>query len=157
MNGLGRIEKAAWLIGVLLVVATGLVDSVNMAIATALGALFTSLNFRLLVWSWTGYMDSQVALRLAQQGAEEEAPEVLDAVPPEPKEQTESGIFANMGVLPRFAIKYAFLLIGIFVLVGGVRLHLVGCLIGMGNVIIAAGLSPILLKLGSNAARTETN
>jgi len=92
-----------------------------------LGALFASLNLRLLVWSWRGYIDAQVAQQRAEAGED---------VPADAADISR--------VWPRFALKYALLLGGIGVLVLGVKAHMAGFLLGMGNVIAAAALSPLL-------------
>jgi hypothetical protein len=138
------VETTAWIVGVLMVIGCWFAGSQSMALGAAMGALFASINFRLLIWSWTAYVDTQVK---ASQEADEAS---------EPEEASVEAAEAALGVLPKFLIKYAFLILGVFVLIGGLRLHFVGCLIGMGNVIVAATLSPIVLKLGRSQASAKS-
>lgn len=145
LKGLRHIEVTAWIIGIVLVIGSWLVGSQKMAFGAALGALFASINFRLLIWSWSSYVDVQVQLNQTEDAEQSETIEQMK------KSETTDA----MGFLPKFVIKYTFLLIGIFLLVSGLQLHLTGCLIGMGNVIIAASLSPLVFRWFPQAPQAE--
>lgn len=135
---LGRVEWVGAVVGLALICASWFWGTAAMAGATAMGAFFASFNLRLLIWSWRGYIDAQVAQRQQDEGETpaEEAPELSH-------------------VWSRFVLKYVFLLAGIGVMVLGLKVHMTGFLLGMGNVIVAAAVSPLLLKRSSPEGATD--
>ena len=98
-SSVGRVEWAGAIFGVCLVAGAWVFSSFQMAWGAALGAGFASINFRMLVWSWRGYVDAQVAQKRAKEGEE---------VSEEARDMSR--------ILPRFLLKYALLLAGLFLL-----------------------------------------
>ncbi|TNE49152.1 MAG: hypothetical protein EP343_12790 [Deltaproteobacteria bacterium] len=122
---LQQIEMTALALGLVLAVGAWFVQvPVKARIAVLIGALFSSVNFRLMIWSWSWvFRDPN-----PQQSAEERT---------------------RMAAAPRFLLKYLFLLAGLALLVGGIKLHIVGFMVGLGNVLVAVALSPaMMLKAG---------
>lgn len=89
-------------------------------IAVLVGAVFSSVNFRLLIWSWSWIFRST-------------------------NPQSTAEHKTNSRVVPRFLIKYLFLLAGLALLIGGLKLHVIGFMVGMGNVLFAVALSPAMM------------
>lgn len=118
---LHQIELTALALGVVLAVGAWFVQIPFKArIAVLVGALFSSVNLRLMIWSWSWvFRDPN-----PQQSAEERS---------------------KMRAAPRFLLKYLFLLAGLALLVGGIKLHIVGFMVGLGNVLIAVALSPAMM------------
>ncbi len=122
---LQQIEMTALALGLVLAVGAWFVQvPVKARIAVLIGALFSSVNFRLMIWSWSWvFRDPN-----PQQSAEERS---------------------RMAAAPRLLLKYLFLLAGLALLVGGIKLHIVGFMVGLGNVLVAVALSPaMMLKAG---------
>ncbi len=103
-----RIEKIAFLIGFLLAGAGFLYDE-EIGLAILLGAFYSSINFRLMIWSWG---------RIFELG-------------------TQNSEVASMGIITRFALKYAFLILGLLSAIFLLSLHPIGFAIGVGNIFLA--------------------
>lgn len=141
-TGLQRIEVAAWIIGLVASSICWYTAGGQIALGVFLGAIFASVNFRLMIWSWQAYVDEQVAAHHRMQDAEDE----------EAASTPSHDEYANP--LPRFLIKYSFLLAGLLVVMLVVKPHMWGFVAGLSNVIVAATLSPLLL-IGTQSLETE--
>lgn len=79
-----------------------------------LGAAFSSLNFRLLVWSWSSFL----------------APSSSSSSP--------------ASILLRILLKYAFLFAGMGLFLFLLRLDPIGFLVGLSSLFFAISISPLL-------------
>ena len=119
---LRQVELTALAIGALMAAGSWLVHAPNSArLAVLVGAAFSSVNLRLLIWSWSWLFHSKNPGAAA-------------------KEQS------GKSSIPRFIFKYFFLLVGLGLALGGLKLHVVGFMIGLGNVIIAVALAPTMVQ-----------
>lgn len=119
---LRQVELTALAIGALMAAGSWLVQAPNAARwAVLAGAAFSSINFRLLIWSWSWIFQSKNPKAAAKE---------------------KSG----KSYVPRFILKYFFLLVGLGLALGGLKLHVVGFMIGLGNVIIAVALAPTMTQ-----------
>lgn len=119
---LHQIEWTALALGLVVAVGSWLITvPLSARIAVLVGAIFSSINFRLLIWSWSWIFQS-------------------------PHPQQVAARQARSRIAPRFLIKYLFLLAGLGLLIGGLQLHVLGFMIGMGNVLVAVALSPVMMQ-----------
>lgn len=129
MNEARRIEKLTWIFGLLLSAGSLAYGSLMISAAVFLGALFATINLRLLIWSWSSVFQTAAANSQASNAASA-------AAPAEP--------VSAFGVLPRFVLKYTFLLLGMVLLLFGLRSHPIGFGIGVSNVFLAILLYPLM-------------
>ncbi len=122
MAVLQQVELTALAVGALFAAGSWFIQIPTQARwAVLVGAVFSSINFRLLIWSWNWLFYSNNPGQVA-------------------KEQS------GRSAVPRIIIKYLFLLVGLGLLIGGLKLHVVGFMIGLGNVIIAVALAPSMMQ-----------
>lgn len=167
---LARLEVVALVLGGVLALATWWWSGHSqIALAVWLGSLFSSGNLRLLIWSWSSILEnpSQSNLQtqpepMAQKPDEVLALEEKSQVKPDPEEElaspdeqdasqeqhetpAQSGPSWRQAFLAtRFLFKHFFLLGGLGFCLWGLQLNVVGFSIGLGNIVIAIVLSPLL-------------
>jgi len=113
-----RIEILALIAGVLLSVGSLFYGRIDISLSIAVGFVFASINFRLLIWSWEAVIEQQTTV-------------------------SDIGI---MDIIPRFILKYTFLIVGVILAIFALPLHPVGFAIGVGNVFLAIIFYPFLPK-----------
>lgn len=119
---LKKIELIAVVTALLLATGSLAYGDPRFTIAVCLGSLFASINFRLLVWSW-----GALVMQYKKEGA------------------------STSNLLPRFFLKYGFLLAGVFVFLGGFKAHPLGFGLGLSNIFAAILLSPLFPSKSSSS------
>ena len=116
-----KLETITLAIGIVLALGSLFWGSLSLSLGVCLGAIFSSINLRLLIWSWGALFQQSV-------------------------EADSSSESAPVHVLPRFVLKYSFLFLGILLIVVGLRANPVGFCIGLSNVFLAVLCYSILPK-----------
>ncbi|MCB9643676.1 MAG: hypothetical protein H6728_11440 [Myxococcales bacterium] len=166
---LARLEVVAFVLGIIFsLTAWWWSGRSDFALAVWLGSLFSSGNLRLLVWSWSSILTnpSQPNTQTTspqkvqepaptppkEEGAQaepntQEATESLDEQT-DPQEQPESSdtgpSWRHAFLASRFLFKQFFLLGGLAFCLWSLQLDVAGFSLGLGNIVIAIVLSPLL-------------
>jgi hypothetical protein len=163
------LESSALVFGVVLSLAAWWWTSrLEVALASLLGSLFSSGNFRLLIWNWSPMLDadqkestaeapqSQSSDTQAQsadtqaQNADTQAQsadtQTQDSEPPTQNSESldSAPLQRSLFLTARFLFKHLFLLGGLILCLWGLQLHVAGFSLGLGNIVIAILLSPLL-------------
>jgi hypothetical protein len=104
--------------GVLLSIGSIFYGSQAVSIGVFAGAMFSSINLRLMVWGWSSVIQQQVS------------PDSVSAI----------------DIVPRFLIKFVFLIAGLFVSMVTLKINPYGFAIGTSSIILAVMLCPLLPK-----------
>ncbi len=175
------LESSALVFGVVLSLAAWWWTSrLEVALASLLGSLFSSGNFRLLIWNWSPMLDADQKESTAEtsqssdtqtqdadtqtqnadtqaqnadtqaQNADTQAQNAdAQAQDSEPSTQNSESLDSaplqrSLFLTARFLFKHLFLLGGLILCLWGLQLHVAGFSLGLGNIVIAILLSPLL-------------
>jgi hypothetical protein len=116
----------------------------SFVFAVFCGALVSTLNLHLTLWSWTPVFLSPPPTP--------PSPPLATAEPEEPTQDLDEAGETEEKRLPavalplwRFFWKYLFLFVGLFLILQGLQLHPLGFVLGLCAVVLAALFSPLLL------------
>lgn len=149
------VESSALVFGIILSFAAWWWTSrLEVALASLLGSLFSSGNLRLLIWNWSPMLDADQNTQAAEtpqpqnadtqaqisgiQAQDSEAPTQISESP------SSAPLRRSLFLTARFMFKHLFLLGGLIFCLWGLQLHVAGFSLGLGNIVIAILLSPLL-------------
>tara|TARA_B100000609_G_C17223005_1_gene442114 strand:+ start:23651 stop:24034 length:384 start_codon:yes stop_codon:yes gene_type:complete len=115
VDELKQIEKIALWVGGVVTLGSLVMGELGITLSALLGAVFGSLNLRLLIWSWGAVFHTQAAT----EGQSTQANPSL------------------LTIFSRFTLKLTFFLAGLLSLLLATPVHILGFAAGVSNVFVA--------------------